>query len=428
MEELSIMTGVTDPDILTGMILGAEGIPDIMVILNSPTGCKFYHGHIAHLKRNESEISDPYLRPEPWFFGQSRIPCTYLDDQDYIFGTHDKLEKILDYMKNRWDGLIVLINAPGASLIGDDIKKVITDMGMEKRCIPVEIPGYSSSAPIGVDKMLVRILEHIKPSGKPENKINLIGLSILQRYCEGTKKEITSLLEKSGITLLSTPGAGSDTEDLSLSSGALLNAIVFPEYAIETANYYYNHFKIPFILPKDGAPIGFDATRSWIADICSFLGKEPFVVNQEIHSAEKTAASNIARINAVSGLPRGSGFAIRAESSLAFPLVKWLYTYLGMIPVGIKLTDGSCRTYSEKLINFLQENHLDNCLGIFPGKDPDIVFTDGTTGSMMKNLGICRGYIDISHPPSGKIEIIPKTIFGITGSLMLIEEILNILR
>jgi len=38
------MTGVTDPDILTGMILGAEGIPDIMVILNSPTGCKFYHG------------------------------------------------------------------------------------------------------------------------------------------------------------------------------------------------------------------------------------------------------------------------------------------------------------------------------------------------------------------------------------------------
>lgn len=422
------MTGVTDPDILTGMILGAEGIPDIMVILNGPTGCKFYHGHIAHLKRNESDISDPYLRPEPWFFGQSRIPCTYLDDQDYIFGTHDKLEKILTYIKTRWSGLIVLINAPGASLIGDDLKEVIAIMELEERCIPVEIPGYSLSAPTGVDRMLVRILEHLRPSGKPDNKVNLIGLSILQRYCEGTKKEISYLLEKSGISVLSTPGAGSDTENLIASSGASLNAIVFPEYAIETANFYANSYKIPFILPKDGAPVGFDATKSWIADICRAFGTDPIFVNKEIHSAKKTAASNIARVNAVSGIPRGSGFAIRAESSLALPLVKWLYTYLGMIPVGIELTDGSCQVYSDELRIFLQENHLIQYLGIFPGKDPDIVFTDGASGNMMKNQGICRGYIDISHPPSGKIEIIPKTIFGISGSLMLIEEILNILR
>jgi len=99
-----------------------------------------------------------------------------------------------------------------------------------------------------------------------------------------------------------------------------------------------------------------------------------------------------------------------------------------MIPVGIELTDGSCQVYSDELRIFLQENHLIQFLGIFPGKDPDIVFTDGASGNMMKNQGICRGYVDISHPPSGKIEIIPKTIFGISGSLMLIEEILNILR
>jgi len=421
--------GVTDPDVLTGMILGVEGIPDIMVIFNGPTGCKFYHGHVAHQKRNDSGLSDPYLRPEPWFFGQARVPCTYLDDQDYIFGTAEKLEKILDYVGKKWNGLIVLINSPGAALIGDNLQKIIQDADMTDRCIPVEIPGHTLPSSAGVDTIIARILKHANPQRQAGSKVNLLGLSILQRHWEGTKKELTSLLERSGISVLATPGAGADTNALRTSANGALNIMVFPEYAQETASWYEKNYSIPCYTSADGAPIGFDATLSWISGICSILGVEPFLAVQEIYAARKVAATHIARLNTISGLPRGAGFAIRGDSSIALPLTKWLYTYLGMIPVGIEVIKGSYEPYNIEIQTFLNEIGLPDCWDIFPGtQNPDIIFTDGATGQMLTSAGICNGYIEIHHPSSGKIEILPRTICGITGSLYLIEEILNILR
>lgn len=421
---------VTPPDTLTGMILGAEGIPDIMVILNSPTGCKFYHGHIADLKRNESVISDPYIRSEPWFFGQTRIPCTGLDDCDFIFGTQEKLEKLLNYIKTTYKGLIILINAPGAALIGDDLVKVIRRSDVSERCIPIEIPGTSLPASGGVDSVIVKILEHLKPHNrlKEEKKINLLGLSILQRYCEGTRRELIRLLRKEGITVLSSPGAGSDSDTIRLSASASVNSIVFPEYAVNTAEWYEKTYSIPFFISPEGSPIGFDATYTWISGLCRIMGTESTFVEYEIQKARKDAASAIARINSISGWPRGARFAIQSESSLALPLTKWLFSYLGMIPVGIDVMDGSYPPYLQEIQKFLQEINHSDCFGTFPGDKPDIIFTDGVTGTMMKDLGICRGFIEVNHPPSGKVEIVPRTILGVSGSLLIIEEILNILK
>ncbi|NBB94759.1 MAG: hypothetical protein GVY16_03365 [Planctomycetes bacterium] len=44
---MSVSPDHQQPDSLTGAILAAEGIVDAAVLLNGPTGCKFYHGAIA---------------------------------------------------------------------------------------------------------------------------------------------------------------------------------------------------------------------------------------------------------------------------------------------------------------------------------------------------------------------------------------------
>ncbi|MDD2472886.1 MAG: nitrogenase component 1, partial [Methanoculleus sp.] len=173
-------SGVIEPDALTGMILGAEGIPDVAVLLNGPTGCKFYHGHVAHVQRGGSEVPDPYLTLEPWFFGQPRVPCTYLDDEDYIFGAGQKLHEILPSLAARWDGLILVVNAPGAALIGDDLEKAIALAGIADRCIPVETPGFSCPGPAGTDRGLARVLRPIAPAKEKARggTVNLPGLSL----------------------------------------------------------------------------------------------------------------------------------------------------------------------------------------------------------------------------------------------------------
>ena len=424
-------SGVIEPDALTGMILGAEGIPDMAVLLNGPTGCKFYHGHTAHLQRGGPEVPDPYLTLDPWFFGQPRVPCTYLDDEDYIFGAGQKLHEILPSLAARWDGLILLVNAPGAALIGDDLSKAIALAGIRDRCIPVESPGFSCPGPAGADRVIARILQHLAPAGEKTRPgtVNLLGLSLMQRHREGTLAEVTRLLARMGVQVLSSPGAGSDTGSIRASPGAAYNLLIFPEFGGETARWYEQNAGLPCYIPAEGAPVGFDATSAWVRGVAERLRADPSNAIEEIAAARATAATHIARQNSISGIPRGAGYAVRAESSVALPLAKWLYTYLGMVPVGIEVGDGAHPPYRDELLRFLDGIGASEAWNAFPGvRNPDIVFADGLTGKMLAARGICRGYVEVGYPSSGRTELVPRTILGVSGALYLVEEILNILR
>ena len=83
------------PDSLTGAILAVEGIRDAAAVLNGPTGCKYFHGAIAEDQLPRAGSFDPLLYSERFYFGQPRVPATYLDSDDYIFGASDKLRRIL---------------------------------------------------------------------------------------------------------------------------------------------------------------------------------------------------------------------------------------------------------------------------------------------------------------------------------------------
>ena len=51
-----------------------------------------------------------------FYFGQPRVPATYLDDHDYVFGATDKLEKILPVVAQKGHSLVAVVNSPGAAL------------------------------------------------------------------------------------------------------------------------------------------------------------------------------------------------------------------------------------------------------------------------------------------------------------------------
>lgn len=89
------------PDALTGALMAIEGITDARAVLNSPTGCKFYHGHIADKQYPRDSSYDPLQYQEKFFFGQPRIPCTYLDEDDYVAGSTEKLKSILPDMAKK---------------------------------------------------------------------------------------------------------------------------------------------------------------------------------------------------------------------------------------------------------------------------------------------------------------------------------------
>ena len=98
------------PDSLTGMIFALEGMKNTVVLLNGPMGCKFYHSTTSqflalhpplYLPVSEGGEKEPVNNNflNDWFFRKSRVPCTFLDSYDYVYGTSEKVREALQYIK-----------------------------------------------------------------------------------------------------------------------------------------------------------------------------------------------------------------------------------------------------------------------------------------------------------------------------------------
>ena len=96
------------PDSLTGMIFALEGVRKTVVLLNGPMGCRFYHSTTSQfitvhpalylpLEEGGKRVPVDYSFLNDWFFRQERVPSTYLDGYDYVYGTKEKVAAALSY-------------------------------------------------------------------------------------------------------------------------------------------------------------------------------------------------------------------------------------------------------------------------------------------------------------------------------------------
>ena len=79
------------PDSFSGILFAMEGVENVLTLLNGPSGCKFYHSAPSDSQALRQKEFDPLNYPEEWYFGQPRIPCTFLDRRDYVYGSKEKL-------------------------------------------------------------------------------------------------------------------------------------------------------------------------------------------------------------------------------------------------------------------------------------------------------------------------------------------------
>ncbi|WP_440948210.1 nitrogenase component 1 [Methanosarcina sp. T3] len=428
---------IFSPDAFTGSILAVEGIRDAAVILNGPTGCKLYHSFLSDRQFPRESSHDPLAFQDEFYFGQPRVPCTCLDGEDYIRGSLEKFERALTVIAAKEKGLLMVINSPGASLVGDDLESVIKKAGLQDRCFVVENPGFSLPAARGFENTALALLKHLKirspssPLHLPESKkkVNLIGLSLLHKHWEGSVAEMKRLLAFLGLEVGTVFLAGTSLDEIRESGDAACNIVLFPEYGRRIAEWYREHFGTPAIFSPLGAPLGFDANESLLREVATVLDIDPAPALAEVRRARQASYRQISRFHSYSGLPKGASFSIRAESSLAFPLTHWLYSYLGMAPLAVKLLPGSDPETAESLRMFLEEKGFCEAWERDPSlESADIALADGPTLKLLKAKGCCKAGIEIAFPEEGYIHIIPKTYMGVSGALLLLEEIINGLR
>ena len=182
------------PDSFSGIILALEGVSRTVVLLNGPTGCKFYHSALSDNQSIRQFEFDPLNYPEKWYFGQPRVPCTYLDNSDYIYGSRDKLEEALTFLLDQVPfELLCIVNSPGAALIGDDLKGIAGQIVRDRPVMTIETPGFSSDVCSGYEIAAIELIKQLRP---PRSEavipatVNLLGLSIYHRNYAGDIAEL----------------------------------------------------------------------------------------------------------------------------------------------------------------------------------------------------------------------------------------------
>ena len=448
------------PDSLSGLVFGFEGIKNALVILNGPTGCKFYHSITAETQSLHKEDYDPLNYPEEWFFGQRRVPCTYLDKRDYVYGSEGKLIDAIRFILGRMTpDILAVVNSPGAALIGDDLERIVNeavrgtanesshgasnaadavdavdvsgDASSEIRAeIPVitcQSPGYSKDIIDGWKSACRIVIDKLCGGAKSDNvsdcarsdarsdsvsepAVNLLGLSIYQKYHAGDIAEIKRLLGLCGIKVNTALLCESTIEEIKKLPKASLNIVIDPDWGLDSAEYLKDRFGIPYVTSRYGYPVGFKAMEELIRDICgqisnvcnlagndragescsSTVDAGPALI--ELAKARAEVYPHIARMSSLTGLPKGMHFAVFGNDAVKLGYSSFLTDYLGMTE---------------------------------DDDDPEIVLADGNTIAMMKAEGKKIGGIEIALPTIGYIDVIQKTHLGASGGMFLIEQILN---
>lgn len=335
--------------------------------------------------------------------------------------------KLLREIKGKGCKLLAVINSPGAALIGDDLDRLIKEEMGDCLYFSMESTGFSGTFNEGFQNAIINVLSILlkNRNGVTPKSVNLIGISIYDKYFQGNIKEIKRLLKLCNIKTISTICAGESIENIKDALKAEYNVVLYPEYGLKIAKWMEENFNIPYMILDEGVPIGFEATENFVYNVCYKLNGDNTLFKEELERAKARSYIYISRFNSLTGLPKGCTFSIKGETSTAYALAKWLYSYLGMIPLSIEIPEGKGIFY-EKLYNSLDNIGYKRALttSIYENT-AHIVFGDGNTILQLRAKGKKFTGVEISLPTLGYINVIPKSIFGIKGSLMIVEQILN---
>ena len=414
-------------DGFTGAIMAVESIRDAAVLVHGPGGCRVRHmvHSTAVFPRTDKAEDFSFL----YYYGYPRVPATYLDDYDYINGASYKLDEALEQINGRNPAILVVINSPGAALIGDDVEGAISSSSLSNRAFCLEGSMVSLPVSFGYGHTLREVMSFLSPSRGCARKgtVNLLGLSILDKDWMAGRDELVRMVESMGLKVLSTPGAGSSVDELMDSVEAEFNIMVCPEMC-DGLTQYYESMGIPTIRSAGGSPVGFDAIEEWIGAIAEATGADPSIPLSNIASVRRRIFDKFVGMRYNASRIRGLTFSIAGIASVVRPLTSWLYSYLAMAPVAVDVDPGADPSECDALVRFLEDVDYADCFGLEPVDGSDVVLCEGVESTTMYLSGCCSIHVPIGFSSMGLDDVIPRPVYGIQGALYILDEIVHGIR
>jgi nitrogenase molybdenum-iron protein alpha/beta subunit len=408
------------PDGFTGALLGLESFRDAVVVLHGPTGCRGPHSALSERMLPRDDPRERLNFAERYFFGQPRIPTTYLDGQDIVFGARDKLLGALRHLHPVTAGPLALVQSPGAALIGDDLRACAAEAMPGRPCAVVELPSLSRPFAEGYQQGVRAFLE---AAGLPRaavapRTVALVGLSIAHAQWEGNVLELTRLLERCGLEVVCALGAGADLAACRRLASAAVVATVHRTYADRLEPWLRGRLPGSWVDSEAGAPIGFAATEAWVRAVAAAAGVEPAPALADLLDSRRRLARLLNLTAGSVDTLRGEPFALRLDADLAWPLAQWLYHYLGMLPGAVDVTQGS----EPRLEAWLDAiGCTDAWQRSWSASDASVLLADGPSAAQARMGGLPA--IELSFPADPIPAFLPEPWLGGRGAVRLVEQI-----
>ena len=412
----------TEMDGFIGSAVAAESVLDATTILHGPGGCRI------HLSR----LSSRYVKREfntregSYFFHFDRVPCTYIDSDDYIYGAARKVSMVLDILEQDDTKFATIIQSPGASLIGDKLKDEVINKGLDDMTLVLDTSFMSKSFSEGYDTTIARIVSKlVKPGEKRKGTANIIGLPFTARGYHRFLRELKSVLGVMGIEVIAAVGTSCTLDELRESARAEYNIVIMPEYCRRLADYYEKELGIPAIVNPMGAPIGFRAMESFVRTVGDSFGMSAerilSILDHEMEDLRITLRASLD----VGEKLRYKTFSVTGEPSVVYPLCDFMIGYLRMVPLSIALTEEDAE-FEEKIENMLKQIDCSSALTTeFAATYTNVLFGPGSYVKLLQAQGRCGFGVDISLPSQDMIDYSPKSIMGLEGFRIMLDSLLN---
>ena len=417
----------TLPDGFTGAVMAIESISDAVAFLHGPGGCRIRHMvHSSAVFPRMSGLGDVDLS---WFYcGYPRVPATYLDEYDYVNGGSYKVREGLEHISGKKPSLAVVINSPGAALIGDNHEKAIADSDIE-RAVFMDESLVSMPYTRCYAHMLLTILRSVAEEGRPtrEGTAVILGITIMDKDWAASAEELSAYVASMGLEVLCIPGAGASVDDLAHSVEAEYAIVVCPE-ACDGLPEFYASRGAKVVRSPDGAPVGLDALESWIGAIAGATGRDPSKALDAVRAERARIRDKLMGMRYNSMRIKGLRFSAAGTASVVRPLASWLYRYLSMAPTAVAVDPGADPDEVTALKAFLDVADYGDSFGREPVDGCDVVLCEGFTAETMRLAGQCRIGIPIGYSSMGLDDVIPRPIYGIQGARYILDELLHGVR
>ncbi len=409
---------ITTPDGLLGAVIASESLGLTETMINGAGGCRSRTQIMLH------ELDQTYRGEKTgccrskYYSRQSGIPCTYLNGNDVIFGATDKISDGITSASEATGRRVVLLDTLGASLICTDLEGRLNG-----RAEPIHMREDLSSMDLhtGYDLTMTKILDSMEIGGGEDRSVNILGYCIMDPGWEYGAEELRTLLSLAGIRVNAIIGCKDDPSKIASCGSASLNIMIHPEYCRMTSDYLKKRFGTPSLRLSAGAPVGYDATRSFVKEVADAMGTDPAPALEYIDRDERRVHGILMNHDRAPSMMHAKGMSMDGDSSTLYPLMKWICEKFGMIPRSIHPTDGE---YLDDIGDYLDSIGFGDALAGIPGR-VEAVFTDGITALEGRLSHDQKTYVEIHMPRGHHMDLMGRHLIGTGGCRYILDEMFN---